>query len=207
MARKIRKAINIIATVILVLLIVIVVLVFVARISGKTPSLFGYHVYRVQTDSMEPTLSVGDVILVKNTAAEDIQNGDIITYRCLSGELEGQTITHRVVKEPEQRDGVYYYQTKGDKNGAKLDDEISYDQVEGKYLNTMPWVDKMYTFFLSPAGLIVFIGLIVVLFGYEMISLIIAYKSVDEKDDDYYEPKPKKESQKRKKPKKTHLKK
>ena len=194
-----KKIFNVITTVFLVLLIILVVLVFISRISGKSPSLFGYHVFRVQTDSMVPTLEVGDVILVKNVSAEDIAVGDIITYDVISGELAGQTITHRVVEEPEIRDGVYYYRTKGDREGAVMDEEFPYDRVEGKYVRTLPVFDKVYTFFLSPAGLITFIGIIVVLFGYEMISLILSYRSLDEKDDDYYAPQAKKPSKKRKK--------
>ena len=194
-----RKVINIITTVLLVVLIVLVVFIFVARITGNNPSFFGYHVFRVQTDSMEPTLNVGDVIIVKSTPAEEIEVGDIITYKVVSGNLAGQTITHRVVQEPEQRDDMYYFTTKGDKTGAVEDEEVPYDRVEGKYIRTVPMLDKVYSFFLSPAGLIVFIGIILLLFGYEMISLITSYRSLDEKDDDYYQPKPKKPRKKRKK--------
>ena len=198
----VKKVFNVIVTVVLILLIALVVLIFISRMTGGTPTVFGYHVYRVQTDSMVPTLNVGDVILSKKTAAEDIRLGDIITYRALEGDLAGQTITHRVYQEPELRDGVYYFVTKGDKEGAVPDSEISYDQVEGKYVRTIPYLDKMYTFFLSPAGLISFVALIIVLFGYEMISLILSYKSLDEKDDDYYAPPNRKPKHKRKKAKK-----
>jgi signal peptidase len=194
----VRKIFNVFTTIVLILLVALVVFIFITRLSGNTPSIFGYHVFRVQTDSMVPTLNVGDIILVKETSAEDIHNGDIVTYRCLYGNLAGQTITHRVAQEPEVRNGQYYYVTKGDKAGAVLDDEISYDQVEGKYVKTVPYLDKMFSFFLSPAGLITFIALIVVLFGYEMISLIMSYKSIDEKDDDYYAPKNRKPKKKRK---------
>lgn len=194
-----RKVLNIVTTIFLILLIVLVVFVFISRISGNSPSLFGYHVFRVQTDSMVPTLQVGDVILVKSVPAEEIAVGDIITYKVIEGELSGQTITHRVIDDPELRDGVYYFRTKGDKEGAVVDKEFPYERVEGKYLRTLPVFDKVYTFFLSPAGLITFIGIIVVLFGYEMISLIVSYRSLDEKDDDYYAPKAKKPSKKRKK--------
>ncbi|MBQ9516291.1 MAG: signal peptidase I [Ruminococcus sp.] len=201
----VKKIFRIATTVLLVILIAIVIMVFITRMNGKSPSIFGYTVFRVQTDSMVPTLQVGDVILDKHVDADQIKVGDIITYNCLKGELKGQTITHRVISGPDYRDGECYFTTMGDKEGARADDEITYSQIEGKYLQTLPIVDKLYTFFLSPVGLIVFIGVIVILFAYEMISLIIAYKSVDEHDDDYYEPKPKKESKKRKKPKKTHL--
>jgi len=194
-----RKVVNVITTVFLVLLIILVVFVFITRISGSSPSLFGYHIFRVQTDSMVPTLEVGDVILVKSVPAEDIAVGDIITYRVVSGDLAGNTITHRVVEGPEMRDGVYYFRTKGDREGALVDEEFPYERVEGKYIRKLPVFDKVYTFFLSPAGLITFIGVIIVLFGYEMIALIRSYRALDEKDDDYYEPTPKKPSKKRKK--------
>ena len=196
-----KKIFNVISTVILVVLIALVVFIFVTRMTGNTPTVFGYHVYRVQTDSMVPTLNVGDVILVRDASAENIREGDIITYRVLEGDLAGQTITHRVYQPPEERGGTYYFVTKGDKEGAVPDQEISYDQVEGKYVRTLPWIDKMYTFFLSPTGLITFVGLIIVLFGYEMISLIVSYKSLDEKDEDYYAPPNRKPKHKRKKAK------
>ena len=199
-----KKFLHIFSTVILVILIAVVVMVFIARASGKTPSIFGFSIFRVSSDSMEPTLKVDDIIMTQSVKPEEIKYGDIVTYDCLEGDLKGQTITHRVAKEPVERDGVYYFTTKGDKSGAQFDAEISYDQVEGKYLYTIPFADKLYTFFLSPAGLIAFISLIVLLFGYEMVSLIISYKSIDEHDDDYYEPKPKKESKKRKKTKKRY---
>lgn len=194
-----KKIFSIITTVILVLLIFLVVVIFITRISGGAPSLFGYHIFRVQTDSMVPTLQVGDVILVKSVPAEEIAVGDIITYKVVSGELAGNTITHRVVEEPEIRNGVYYFTTQGDREGALVDEEFPYDRVEGKFLRKLPVFDKVYTFFLSPAGLITFIGIIIVLFGYEMISLVRAYRALDEKDDDYYAPKAKKPSKKRKK--------
>lgn len=198
----VRKIFNVIVTIVLVLLIVLVVFIFITRATGSTPSIFGYSIYRVQTDSMVPTLQVGDVILSKQVAPEEIHLGDIVTYECRSGRLEGQTITHRVALEPEERGGVYYYRTKGDKEGASLDDEISYDQVKGRYVKTLHLIDKLYSFFLSPGGLIAFIAVIVVLFGYEMISLIMSYRAIDDKDEDYYAPPNRKKSTKRNKTRK-----
>lgn len=199
--RKVRKVFNIISTVFLVFVIAVVIIVFIMRLTGHVPSVFGYTIYRVQTDSMEPTLMVGDVIVDKKVSPEDIKKEDIITYDCYTGTLAGQTITHRVVTDPESRNGTYYYQTQGDNPNAEPDDIISYDQVEGKYIGKLLWMNNIYSFFLSPYGLITFILIILVLFGYEMIRLIISFKSFeyDEDDDDYYEPKPKKKSKKRKK--------
>ena len=202
MSRKhntLRRIFNGLVTALLVATVAFVVMIFVARLTGNTPSVFGYRVFRVLTDSMTPTLEVGDVILVRDCEPEEIHNGDIITYNGEVGSYRGKSITHRVVEEPEVRDGVYYYWTKGDRQGAMIDPEISFYQVEGKYVRTIPYIDKLYTFFLSPAGLISFIGLIVVLFGYELVSLLWTYKTADAKDDDYYAPKNKKPKAKRKK--------
>ena len=196
-----RRVLNIISTIFLIIIIGLVIFLFIIRITGNVPSIFGYSVYRVRSDSMTPTLEVNDVILDRKVAPEDIEKGDIITYLCEVGEMKGQTITHRVVEDPVIDGGIYYYQTQGDKVGATPDAKISYSQVLGEYVSKIPWIDKLYTFFLSPYGLVTFILIIMVLFGYEMISLIISYKSLDEHDDDYYKPMPKKPSKKRKKKK------
>ena len=194
-----KKVINVLTTVLLIILVIIVVALFILRASGNIPTIFGYSVFRVQTDSMAPTLNVGDVIIVKSSNAEDVQIGDIVTYDCLEGTLAGQTITHRVIKGPIKEGDGYFFVTKGDKDGAVADEPISYEQIRGEYVGKLPALDKIYTFFLSPYGLITFIAVIMLLFGYEIVSLILSYKSLEEKDDDYYEPKPKKPAKKRKK--------
>lgn len=194
-----KKIVNIISTVVLILLVLLVVFVFITRAVNQVPSIFGYSIFRVSSDSMEPELMVGDVILVKSVKPEAIHQGDIITYLGNSGDLKDKMITHKVIREPYEKFGVYYYQTQGVREGSLPDPEITYDQIKGKFIRTLPFIDRMYAFFLSPVGLISFIALILVLFAYEMISLIVSYKSLDEHDDDYYEPKSKKKSKKRKK--------
>ena len=68
-----KKIINVISVVFLVLIVCFVLFTFVSRIMGNTPSVFGYYIFRVSSDSMEPTLMVGDVILVHKADPEDIQ--------------------------------------------------------------------------------------------------------------------------------------
>ncbi len=194
-----KKIINILSTVLLIVLVIIVVFVFISRISGKSPSIFGYHVFRVSSGSMEPELNIGDIILVKEVAPEEIHEGDIITYNGEVGEFDGKVITHKVIEEPEEADGVWEIQTQGIAEGVLPDPQITYDQVEGKFMQKLSFLNKVYAFFLTPYGLILFVFVIIALFGYEMISLILSYRSLDVKDDDYYEPKAKKKSKKRKK--------
>lgn len=177
----VRKILNIAGTVILVLLIIIVVLVFYARMSGNVPDVFGYQIFRVSSGSMSPTLEIGDVILSHKVSGADIHEGDIITYNGLQGEFAGKLITHQVTEEPQLlENGAYEIQTQGSAEGTIPDPKITDSQVVGKYLTSLTFLNGIYTFFVSPLGLLVFIFIIVALFGYEIISLILSYKSLDE---------------------------
>lgn len=184
---KLKKVLNVFSTIILIVLVLFVIFAFITRLSGEAPSVFGFRLYRVQSESMSPTLKVGDVILDKKVPAKDIKKNDIVTFECETGEYAGHTITHRVVEEPEYRNGYYYFQTKGDKDGSSLDDIISDDQIKGKYLFTIPGMNKLYSFLLSSYGMIALLLLIILLFGYEMIALMGSYKSLDSKDDEILE--------------------
>lgn len=179
-----KKIINVISTIILILLICIVILVFNARISGEVPSAFGYQVYRVSSGSMEPQLMIGDVIIVKETDLENIHKGDIVTYRGSTGEMAGRPITHMVTEEPVCTNGEYVFQTQGVAEGTIPDPPVYGDQIYGVFVAKVPYLDRLYTFFLSDYGLITFVGIIVILFGYELISLIVSYKSLDMEDDE-----------------------
>ena len=193
-----RKIINIISTVLLVLLVLLVIFIFISRATGNSPSIFGYRLFRVSSGSMEPELSIGDVILDKKVTPEEIHKDDTITYKGDQGDFKGIMVTHKVIDEPYEENGVWYFQTQGIVSGSLKDPLITYDQVQGKMIKKLSYLNKIYTFFLSPAGLMTFILIIMVLFGYEMISLIISYRSFDDKDEDYYAPKAKKPNKKRK---------
>lgn len=194
-----RKIINILTTVLLILMVLLVIFIFITRATGNSPAIFGYRIFRVSSGSMEPELSIGDVILDHTVKADEIRKGDTITYKGNHGDFKDAMITHKVIEEPYQKDGVWYYQTQGIVAGSVKDPIITYDQVQGKFIKKLSFLNNIYTFFLSPYGLMTFILIILVLFGYEMISLILSYKSIDDQDDDYFEPKAKKKSKKRKK--------
>jgi signal peptidase I len=84
--------------------------IWLTRLNGGIPDLFGYQIFVVETGSMEPTLPVGSTILVKALHGDETPNvGDIITYK-----HESDTVTHRITDIVTGDDGVLRYQTKGD---------------------------------------------------------------------------------------------
>ncbi|MBQ2971355.1 MAG: signal peptidase I [Ruminococcus sp.] len=177
---KLKKVFNILGTILLVILIAVVIVMFNARLSGEAPSVFGYQIFRVSSGSMEPELMIGDVILVREADVEDIHKGDIVTYKGEVDDFADKFITHKMIEEPQLVDGKYVFESQGIVEGA-LPDPLWYeDQLMGEFVCKVPFIDSVYTFFLQPYGLIVFILVIVVLFGYELISLIVSYKTLDE---------------------------
>ncbi len=178
-----KKAKNIVSTIILVILIAFVVILFIMRFSGVTPSLFGYQIFRVSSGSTEPVLAKGDVILVQKVPLSEINEGDIITYKSQEKKIKDRMVTHRVVAKPELTNGRYSFRTKGDVNGTELDPVVYGDQVQGRYVKKLPLIDKVYSFLFSPYGLIVFILIILLLFGFELISMIKSYRALGDAND------------------------
>lgn len=178
-----KRIINVLSFVLMVFLVAFVLFSIVSRIMGETPSVFGNYIFRVSSDSMEPSLMVGDVILVRTVDAEDIHKDDVITYKSKDGSMYGRDVTHRVVADPVLKNNTYYFQTQGDAQGAPLDKVITYNQIKGKYVRKLTLISKFYGLISTPIGVAVFIGIIVLLFGYELVSLILSYKRIDEADE------------------------
>jgi len=90
------------------------------------PNIGGYTLLTVQTDSMEPTIKVGDLIISKvDTGSEEYGLNDVVSFKAYES---GYMIikTHRVV-DIENVNGVKYLVTRGDNAPANdrtlLEDE------------------------------------------------------------------------------------
>ena len=112
--------------------IIVAALIF-AQDNSPQKSIFGYRYYTVLTGSMEPELSVGDVVIVKLKDAEDIEVGDVITFNP-SSDSEAY-LTHRVTEKIEDYDGTgtTCFKTKGDAN----DTEDSFLIDEARVIGTV----------------------------------------------------------------------
>ena len=104
-------------------LVVLVILVI-----WFTIGVFPVKPIAVASGSMEKELYIGDVVIVKKCNANDIVNGDIIQYQ-----MKGYTVIHRVI-EKKQKNGEYYFTTKGDNNPSEDKESVKEDQVLGKVI-------------------------------------------------------------------------
>ncbi|WP_461247224.1 signal peptidase I [Treponema sp. R6D11] len=115
------------------------------------PNLFGYKILNVVTASMEPTIKMGDSILIKSTNEVNVK--DIITFR------QGNSyVTHRVVyKEGDQ------FITRGDNNSGDDKAIKTIKDVEGKYVRSLPSFLRLSSFLKTREGVIAIIGIPVLL--------------------------------------------
>lgn len=116
-----------------------VLLVLGASVLTGDPMPLGFGAASVLSGSMEPELSVGDLLLV--VAVDDYRVGDVIVYRT------GKTpVTHRIVSI-----GDSEVVTKGDANNTP-DTPISREQILGKVVLAIPCAGYVVNVIKTPAG-------------------------------------------------------
>lgn len=82
----------------------------------------------IASGSMEKEIYVGDIAIIKKCNPNDVNVGDIIEYQ-----MEGYTVIHRII-EKTQRDGEFFFVTKGDNNKQPDNDEVREGQLIGKVI-------------------------------------------------------------------------
>lgn len=142
------RAINLIAiTLIVVSLFVLLTVVLTAP--GQVPQIMGFRVFRVLTESMEPTIPKDAMLLVRQTATEAIVPGDVITFFSLDPSLDGTPVTHRVQRIV-QLDGTTYFVTKGDANAVEDLEPVPADRLLGKVVFVSAGLGVLIRFLSNP---------------------------------------------------------
>lgn len=108
-----------------ILLIFICSLCFVSMLytnctTGK-PTILGIRPMFVCSGSMEPTIRTYSVILSVPIDADDVEKGDIVTYRNANGTI----ICHRVIDITDEG----YFKFKGDNNSKEDKQLVSPEQI------------------------------------------------------------------------------
>lgn len=130
------KILKRIMEIIAIILIYNIILIIVSSINGKDFSILGYKAYIVDTNSMEPTINVGDIVIVKKVKEDKLKQGDVITFT-----EEGEVITHRITKVEREENGTQYV-TKGDNNNTEDTFKIRYNDIIGEEILTIPQLGK-----------------------------------------------------------------
>ncbi|MBR5306649.1 MAG: signal peptidase I, partial [Oscillospiraceae bacterium] len=134
----------------------------------EVPSVGGWLPLIVLTDSMQPEIDGGDLIICHTIEAEEIKTGDVIAFFDPAG--NGTSIvTHRVIEIVEEN-GELSFRTKGDNNNAEDKLLVSENDLVAIYKTRIAGAGNVAMFMQSPTGLIVCVVLpIVMLVGYDLI--------------------------------------
>ncbi|MFW9960285.1 MAG: signal peptidase I [Candidatus Thorarchaeota archaeon] len=116
----------------------------------------------VESESMIPTLQVGDLLVLQAYAPEDIIVGTIVVYKA---DWHGKPIVHRVV-EVEIIGSEYHYFTQGDNNSGRDPSYRLYEDIVGVVVFVVPYIGYVTLFLHQPYGLatviIIFVALLII---------------------------------------------
>lgn len=128
MRRIISSIYNIVFTIIIILFLSYVI---TGATTGK-PSMFGYRVFYVPTQSMEPVIMSHSFIVGEPVREDDLRVGDIATYY---KKKYGKPICHRIVAK-----GEAGYSFKGDNNEEMDPETVFYDEIQYRIV----WYPSMH---------------------------------------------------------------
>ncbi len=125
-----------------------------ALLHEENPTVFGWSWAVVLSGSMEPEISLDDLIV--NKAQDAYEVGDVITF-----ENGSSLTTHRIVGISESG-----YITKGDANNTEDTNPVAQERIVGKVVFSVPKVGLVIGYLKTPLGM-----LCMVLLGFCLIEI------------------------------------
>ena len=182
-----KKALNIISTVLVWALVVATVgmmiftLISVNTFDQANRSIFGYKFFIVRTDSMKATdFDAGDIVFVKNVDPATLQVGDIIAFTSQNTNNFGETVTHKIREITTNANGDPAFITYGTTTDTNDETAVTYPYVLGKYTGKIPNVGTFFQFLKTTPGYILCIFvpfLLLILYqGFQCVGLFRRYK-------------------------------
>ena len=155
----------------------------------ETPNFFGIKSFTIVSESMKPKINKEDVIFVKNVDKDELDVGDIISFK--TGEIIN---THRIIKI-EKQNGEDVYITKGDNNQKEDRGYVKLNDIEGKYLFKIPNFGIIAEVLKSKITLVILLVILVLISYYQV---VLTKRKLKRKEERYeYNKKLLKENQKK----------
>lgn len=143
--------------------LVLVVAVGAAVAVSVVPAVTGATALTVLSGSMEPTLPVGSVAVVRTQPIDQIRPGNVITFTDRDPDSPAtRVVTHRVVSV-EQGTGSLTFHTKGDANNTPDQHPTVAADVHGVLWYSVPVAGWLRQFLISPAGLFYLAGVVLLM--------------------------------------------
>lgn len=167
--RKIvKKTISVCLALALAFIVICIAVVFCQKVffKKKDAGLFGYSSFGVVSGSMEPSIGVGDIVVVHKVEKDALSAGDIIAFF----DDGGNVITHRIA-EIYEADGVTLFRTKGDANNGIDGDPVTYENIIGKYAFRIAGGMRILAAVASPLGILVIVLVLIAVGGVVILKI------------------------------------
>ncbi|WP_099209333.1 signal peptidase I [Thermococcus henrietii] len=103
----------------------------------------GFQYVVILTDSMEPHINPGDLVVTRPVSPSELHVGDVILYEVHIGSSTYR-ISHRIVAIKTDESGRIYFVTKGDNRKYTDPWRVYPDQVIGKVILVIPKVGMVW---------------------------------------------------------------
>ncbi len=174
LSTKLHKVLTIVGIVMCVILVPILIVnctLIVKSFVNKdeVPDFGGILPLIVLTDSMYPDIKSGDIIICRTAEAEDIAEGDVISFFDPAGKGTA-VVTHKVIERIDDG-GKISFRTKGINNNTEDRLPVPAENLVGKYLNIrIPGAGNVALFMQTTTGFIVCVFVpLIALIGYDLI--------------------------------------
>ena len=184
-----KKAVKIFFDIIIWIVVIFAIIITIISFASQSdkdgiPSVAGNCIMPVKTDSMEPTIMTGDLIITKRVTENETLNfkvGDIISFRHdLDGDGVEEINTHRIVEVTNAGEADVSYTTKGDKYTVNDSYSVPGNKVVAYYTGTrIPFLGSFINFLQQPLGFwtLIFTPL-ALFFVYELIVFVKKFMEI-----------------------------
>ena len=146
------KVLNIVSTIMVVVVVALAILLVGFRF-------IGFDTYIVLSGSMEPAYRTGSLIYARDAEPEDVEVGDVITFKLADNETR---VTHRVVEIQGEGTNLQFI-TKGDNNDDIDANPVPANMLMGKVKFCIPFLGYVANYIQNPPGLYFAAGVGVIL--------------------------------------------
>lgn len=143
MNSRVKKGLDIASTVIIIIIFIFGIVIMAAALSKNEdgiPSVFGVSFVDIKTDSMQGTLNVKDVAIIKKVNdVSEIEVGDIITFK-FQKDGKDELNTHKVIEiiPNEDNPSLTRFRTQGDNEELPDAETVILSRIVGKYVFRIP---------------------------------------------------------------------
>lgn len=150
---------NIAASILYIAAFLLIFTGIISYVNNVTPSVFNRYFLVVQSDSMVPTLQIGDIVVVE--PSNEYTKDDVISFKMNINDID-VIVTHRIYDVIEVN-GQESYMTKGDNVYINNPDDwlLTNEDILGVVKYKIPFIGMIYNFIIIQKHLyLLFIPLI-----------------------------------------------